>query len=320
LQAPLVFRIGELVWYKNGATWRLGVIATSVAGSGHEIQPIGHAMVPHQNVLKTDADMRPFYAFSVPPVAVPDLKEKVFDEVPWENLFHTAANEPSRRDVLALDASKMAASKIDYSHTLWSPLTNDPAARTTAYYGCFLGAERIEVGDCLRLKQMPADLNISADAVVFGLQQILTSRDYPGIIVFRGHIYAPAGKGPNPPNAVPEEHLPIALRDESNWRTRANPAQPWRWRLVKENVTLKEPAIRGRVYPTHRLMPILNPVAFQTAVAQRQINDLSAHLNNRMDGTSRYIGRKPNRLALLGAAVPPTARLTLEPYIREESY
>ncbi|KAI9167146.1 hypothetical protein HJFPF1_03271 [Paramyrothecium foliicola] len=316
LQASLLFRVGELVWYKNGATWRLGLIAASGVGTGHEVLPIGHAMVPHQNVMKADGDMRPFYAFSVPPVTVPELKDKTFDDVSWEAMFQATANEPGKRDILALDASKMAASKIDYSHSLWSPLSEDPSGKTSTYYGCFLGAERIEVGDCVRLKALPPDLGVTADVVVFGLQFILTSKDYPGQIFFRGHVYAPAGN--TPALALPEENLPIALRDESNWRTQVNPAQPWRWRLVRENVTLKDHGIRGRVYPTHRLMPILNPVAFQNAVAQRQINDLSAHLNNRMDGVSRDIGRKKNRLDILGSAVPSVARLSLEPYIREE--
>lgn len=263
--------------------------------------------------------MRPFYAFSVPPVTVPELKEKMFDDVPWDTMFRATAAEPGKRDVLALDASKMAASKIDFSHSLWSPISDDPTGKMSTYYGCFLGAERVEIGDCVRLKALPPDLGVTADAVVFAIQYILTSKDYPGVLFFRGHLYAPAGKGANPPNAIPEENLPVALRDESSWRVRANPAQPWRWRLVKENVTLKEQALRGRVYPTHRLMPILKPVDFQKAVAQRQINELYAHLNNRMDGVSRYIGRKKNRLDILGAAVPPTARLSFEPYIREEA-
>jgi hypothetical protein len=316
MQSPLLFRVGELVWYQNGATWRLGLIASSNAPTSHQIVPIGHAHVLQPNVAKTDNDMRPFYAFSVPPVTIPELKNKMYDDISWDAVLQTAA-ETGKRDVFALDASKMAASKIDLSHSLWSPLSEDQG-KTSSYFGCFLGAERIEVGDCVRLRTLPPDVPVSPESVVFAIQFILTSTDYPGVVFFRGHIYAPAGKGANPPNAVPAEHLPIALRDESEWRSRANPAQPWRWRLAKETVTLKEQSIRGRVYPTHRLMPILKPAEFQNAVAQGQISDLYAHLNNRMDGATRYIGRKKNRMDTLGPAVPPTA-FQFEPYIREEA-
>jgi hypothetical protein len=36
-----------------------------------------------------------------------------------------------------------------------------------------------------------------------------------------------------------------------------------------------------------------------------------------MDGTGRYLGRKINRLDTLGASVAHSARISLEPFIRE---
>ncbi|KAI6748609.1 hypothetical protein HG530_015382 [Fusarium avenaceum] len=312
LKSAVLFRSGELVWYQNGNTWRLGVIASSTNGQ-HEVMPIGHGIVQQSNVTKTDGDMRPFYAFTVPPVTLPELKEKEYDGVSWESLFQGAA-DGNRREMLALDASKMAAVKIDYSYSLWSKLSEDPRARSVTYYGCFFGAERVEIGDAMRLRSLPADLNVPAETGVLGLRFIFTMKEFPGAVFFRGHLYQLVSE--DQPNIVRDEHLPIAMRSESQWRHSVG-AQRWRYALVKENVVFKEQSIRGRFYPTHRLMPILNPAEFQSSVAQRRVDDQYAHLNNRMDGTGRYLGRKINRLDTLGASVAHSARISLEPFIRE---
>ncbi|KAF4452813.1 hypothetical protein F53441_4432 [Fusarium austroafricanum] len=305
-------RSGELVWYQNGNTWRIGVIA-STNNNHHEVMPIGHGIVQQNNVTKTDGDMRPFYAFTVPPVALPELKDKEYDGVAWESLFQSAADGNSR-EMIALDASKMAAVKIDYSYSLWTKLSEDPNAKTVTYYGCFFGAERVEIGDAMRLRSLPADLNVPAETGVLGLRFIFTTKDFPGAVFFRGHIYQLVSE--DQPNIVRDEHLPIALRSESQWRHSVG-AQRWRYALVRENVVFKEQSIRGRFYPTHRLMPILNPAEFQSAVAQRHVDDQFPHLNNRMDGMGRYLGRKINRLDTLGASVTHTARISLESFIRE---
>ncbi|KAH7136467.1 hypothetical protein EDB81DRAFT_80270 [Dactylonectria macrodidyma] len=317
LKSSLMFRAGELVWYQNGTTWRLGLIAASVNGN-HEVMPIGHGLVQQMNVTKGDRDMRPFHAFTVPPIAIPDIKRKLFDEVPWEAMIRAPGNDGNKRELITLDASKMAAAKVDYSYSLWTQLSEDANAKTVTYYGCFFGAERIEIGDALRLRSLPAEFNVPAETGVLGLRFIFTTKDFPGSVFFRGHIYQPVSGDVDPPNVVSEDKLPVALRDESQWRNSTSPGLRWRWALVKENVVFKEQSIRGRFYPTHRLMPILNPEGFQQAVAEGKTDEQYAHLNNRMDGAGRYLGRKANRLDAVGASVPHTARFTLEPHVREE--
>ncbi|KAF5023516.1 hypothetical protein F66182_4428 [Fusarium sp. NRRL 66182] len=313
LKSHLLFRSGELVWYQNGNTWRLGVIAASNNGH-HEVTPIGHGIVQQANVTKTDVDMRPFYAFTVPPVTLPELKEKEYDGVSWETLFQSTV-DGNRREMIALDASKMAAVKIDYSYSLWSKLSDDSNSKIVTYYGCFFGAERVEIGDAMRLKSLPADLNVPAETGVLGLRVIFTTKEYPGHVFFRGHIYQLVSE--DHPNVVRDEHLPVALRGESQWRHSVG-AKRWRYALVRENVVLKEQSIRGRFYPTHRLMPILNPAEFQSSIAQGRVDDQYAHLNNRMDGVGRNLGRKVNRIDTLGASVIHTARISLESFIRED--
>lgn len=314
IKSPLLFRTGELVWYQNGNTWRLGTVAAA-ANANYELMPIGHGIVQQTNVNKQDGDMRPFYAFTVPPVALPELQEKSFNAVPWEAMFRAAGIDGNRRELIALDASKLAAVKIDYSYSLWSPLSEDPNAKTVTYYGCFFGAERVEIGDSLRLRSLPADLNVPPEKGILGLRFIFTNKDFPGAVFFRGHIYQLVSE--DKPNKVREDQLPVALQAELKWRNSLK-GPHWSYVLVKENVVFKELSIRGRFYPTHGLMPILDPSGYQNVVAKGVTEDQYAHLNNRMDGVGMYHGRKANRLETLGASVPHGVRLSLEHFIREE--
>lgn len=284
---------------------------------GYELLPIGHGMVQRQNVTKTLKDLRPFYAFSVPSVAMPELKGVVYDDVPWEAMLQAVVNDPSRRDLLALDASKMAASKIDCSFSLWTPQGEDANAKFTPYFGGFFGAERVELGDCLRLKSVQVDSKIPHEALVLGLRYIFVVKGQPGVPHFRGHLYMLIKGDASSATPVPEENLPFALREECKWRNHVTPASRWRCIIVKENVPIKETQIRGRFYPTHRLLPILNAQAFQTALQQGQTDSQMAQLNSRMDSAGRYIGQKLNRQDALGESVPHTARLAFEPLVKE---
>ncbi|PNY28609.1 Uncharacterized protein TCAP_01471 [Tolypocladium capitatum] len=316
LQAPLLFRAGELVWYQNGNSWRLGVIAAPGSES-FRIIPVGHRSALQKTATKSCKEMRPFHAFSVPAVMLQELQDKVFDQVAWDELFAFAGQDRVKRTNLILDASKMAASKIDASYSLWCPLAEDMHAETVPYYGCFFGAERIEIGDCLRVKPLPGDANVSSDSSVLGLRSIIARRGNPMAVLFRGSIYQIAKADEASANAVPPENLPMPLRDEALWRSQVSPGQPWRWVLVKEDVLLEEQSVRGRFYPTHRLMPVLNEAAFNAAVAEGNVDSQYPYLNNRMDGLGGCIGYKVNRQEMLGTSVPDDGEITLEPLIRE---
>lgn len=152
-----------------------------------------------------------------------------------------------------------------------------------------------------------------------GLRYIYTRNDYPGTVFFRGNAYQLANPDTPPTSIISEDQLPIALRDETTWRNQVNSAKPWRWVMVKENLTLNDQFVKGRFYPSHRLMPILNPAGFNAALAQGQVDDQVPYLNNRMDGgAGGYVGRKVNRLDSLGASVPRGSVISLEPLIKEE--
>ncbi|KAJ6444337.1 transcription-silencing protein Clr2 [Purpureocillium lavendulum] len=317
LQSPLLFRAGELVWYQNGNSWRLGVISAPGADR-FEVLPIGHEAMTQQSVEKKDREMRPFHAFSVPGVSMPELQGKPFDATPWVEMFNYAGQDRVKRNNMLLDASKMAASKIDASYSFWSPLSQDMQAETVPFYGCFLGAERIELGDCLRVNAVAGDSVSWNDSSVLGVRRIiLRTSNRQRSIVLVGTIYQIAKANDPFAQPVPVEDLPVPLQEETRWRNAVNPEQPWRWSLVKEDVVLEERSIRGRFYPTHHIMPILNEATFNAAVAERNVDSQYPYLNNRLDGAGTYIGFCYNRREALGASVAPAARLRLESMVRE---
>jgi hypothetical protein len=78
---PVIFREGEVVWYKNNNAWRIGIVLMATAAnmatntpSKCLIQPLAHAFIQIDTVLKTEPDMRPFLAFSVPAGMFPTMK------------------------------------------------------------------------------------------------------------------------------------------------------------------------------------------------------------------------------------------------------
>lgn len=316
LKGSFLFRIGELMWFQNGNTWRLGVIVAQ-NGTAHDLLPISYGLVRQQTVSKADNELRPFYAFSVPPASIPELKGNGFDDIQWDILFQAAHDDGPRRDMLALDASKLAASKIDISLSLWGAFPEDTANKIVHYYGAFLGAERVEIGDTLRVRSLPPDMQLNVDRTVVGVYDIWTRSEYPGTVLFRGNIYYLASTTDTTANFLPDEYLPLALRDETHWRQQATPGNPppVRWALAREDVVLEESALKGRFYPTQRLMPLLKPAGWQQTALQGQIS----HLNTRMEGgAGRYIGRRTNRLDTLGTSVASGARIALEPHVVEE--
>lgn len=317
LRSSLLFRPGELVWYQTGHTWRIGIIA-SCTQSGNEIMPLGFAMVPQPNVVKQMIEIRPFLTFMVPDLSFQELKGKKFDDVRWDSLLQACSADPARREAAVLDASKLAASRIANTYSLWSLLSGDPTSKSTTYYGCFLGAERVEIGDCLRVKQLPPEYNIAGDGLALGVRYIFTMQDYPGAVFFRGPLYRPADPALASTSLVPDEALPVALRDESNWRNHVNSSPRRGWVMVQENMVLKEALLAGRFYPAHRILPILDPASLQRAMELRQVDGVHVFLNSRLEQPQEYVGRQRNRKQSMGLAVVQGISLSLEPHIREE--
>ena len=319
LSSPLIFRVGELVWVQTGSAWRLGIISNQLNGR-HEIVQLGYKMIPLPDTEKGDAEMRPFHAFSVPPASLPELSGRTYDEVRFDALFQQLG-PTGNRDMALLDASKLAATKIDQSQSLWStkPPGTDSVIR---YHGMFLGAERLELGDCVRIDpaQMLATANLDFTVAVnpFGVMAIqklfISSTAYPPTVFLQGPAYAPIPPNSNTP-PVPDDQLPLALRDELLWKRQINPAQAPRYAIINRELSIKASSIKGRFYPVQRLLQILDPGRLQAAMANGQVDNLYAHFNSRPP----LVATRRTRLETFGTSVPQSMRLSLEAFIREDS-
>ncbi|KAK2053210.1 hypothetical protein LY76DRAFT_598006 [Colletotrichum caudatum] len=337
IQAPSLFRVGELVWFQMASGWRLGIVsitapANQKAGVKPEIQilPISHHLFNQSPIQTMEATARPFLAFSVPNVSIPELQNKAYDEVNWEAFLRSLRPEDNhRREVALLDSSKMAAQKVGVSFSVFSRIAENEGGKKIDYHGIFLGAERIELGDVLRVRispeqNLPTDANNLPDALL-ALREICTAPiDVPGMAFFKGDIYQPL-TGDNAPVAetaitVPEDKLPRPLREEMVFRKKFAPADRWRCVLLKQNAVLREPDLKGRFYPTHRLLPLLDGQAKAAAEAQQGIvRDVQQRLNQRIDTfKTAYIGQKGSRADTIGPALPPGSVLRFEPSVREE--
>lgn len=341
--SALFFRTGELVWFSVTPSWRIGFIARSnIAAKQYEILPISHRLFNQSRLqLKPETALRPFLAFTVPPVSLPELSDKSFDNVPWDALIHTVAADSTKREPLLLDASKLAAIKISMSFSLFTRIGDSEGGRKTNYHGIFLGAERIEVGDALRVRipydqesSMPswAFTQAQGSGVFLGLREICTARDTPGCVFFKGDLYLPVTGEHNPAGTdrrgddliLPDEKLPRALREEVAFRTKFAPRERWRLALLKENTVLREQDIRGRFYPSGRLLPVLvhpNASQLQSELQKGIVRDSARQLNQRMDTfKDGYVGRKHRRTDAAGAAIPhgSAALFEFEPIVAEE--
>jgi hypothetical protein len=293
-------------------------------------------------VAKTLAEMRPFHAFTVPPPTIEAIRTMSFDAVPWESYLRSASGEQAkaRHDMILLDASKLAATKINTSFSLFSPL-GEWSQTTSRFGGLFLGPERIEAGDVLRVQRRPLPMSATPTAaaansdepsnVLLGVREILTNSNNPDVVYVRGTEYDMVTVTSDAQMAslaiVPLDNLPAALREEISWREHirqqaAAAGKPTTSRkvvvLLQADAVHREPTIRGRWYPTNRLMPVTRPDAFQAAVQQGHVDDSGTYLNSRMDSLAQhYMGRKVTRLATAGTAIPQGRVFAFEPQVSE---
>ncbi|KAK1699800.1 hypothetical protein BDP55DRAFT_763744 [Colletotrichum godetiae] len=332
--AAALFRVGELVWFQISSGWRLGIVAaTNIINPNTnkaelQILPMSHVNFNQSPVQTLESTTRPFLAFSVPNVSISELQNKAYDEVNWDAFFQTITPEDThRREVALLDSSKMAAQKVGVSFSVFSRLSETNGGKKIDYHGIFLGAERIELGDVLRVR-LSADQGVPPAAAslpdaLLGLREICTAPiDSPGNAFFKGDIYQPITGDTQPMGGipVPDDKLPRPLRDEIAFRNKFAASDRWRCVLLKQNAVLREPDLKGRFYPTHKLLPLLDGQAKVLAEVQKGIvRDVQQRLNQRIDTfKTAYIGQKRTRVETIGPALPPGSVIQFEQSVRED--
>lgn len=292
--------------------------------SASRVKPLAHLHLQLDDLVKPETDMRPFLAFSVPPVALKEVQKVRMQNADWLHIQEAyAGNDRQRQELVGLEASKKAVVEIDHSFSLFNILSQ-PAPTTERQHagGVFLGAERVSVGEAVRVRL--GDHEIRPEwpkglPVVMVLHHIfVANQGGEDKLYFHGDIYRlEESTGQRQPTH--NSQLPPALLREKAFRDGARPSTGTcvDWVLVFNNITKDESAIRGRFYETSRLMVILAPDQFRQSMASGAIDDVQAYLNNHLDSTGEYIGRRKNRDETLAGAVPKGFSLSLGPNVIE---
>jgi Transcription-silencing protein Clr2 len=306
-----LYRPGELVWFNKGAAWGLAVICKRQIINSiprYLLQPLSHPLRHCSSLIKTQDLIRPWLAWSVPNTTHPQISNLAYDQVPWERVVkgELGAGDPE------VDGSILAAKAIDGSYTLFDRLDIPTAAPGEVYYsGMFLGAEKIWVGEPIRMR------GANDDVVVMVIQQMIERTAATGsIVTLVGDIYKFV-------------EMPTPYKDRSEWPTPKLPPRMvadlyfrnevsnnakkgvwYEWRLLEPMARKQLTEVKGRWYETRALLPILRGVEFQNDIAKGITSDAGVFMNARGDSSNRPGQRKRNRLDTLGRAVPQDLKIS----------
>lgn len=307
-----IYRPGELVWFSKGAAWGLAVICKRhVANSKarYLLQPLSHPL-RHPSAVFRDQDLiRPWLAWSVPGTTHAKIANYTYEQVPWERVIR---GEFGTGDA-EVDGSILAAKTIDASYSFFDPLDMPTAVPGTVYYtGMFLGAEKIWVGEPVRLRSM------NDDVVILVVQQIIErTTTTPPYVTLVGDIYKFV-EMPTPyrdrkdwpsPNLPPRMVADLRFRNEVSDDAKRGVWHEWKLLQTMAQKTL--PDVKGRWYETRVLLPILREVEYQNDVSKGITSDVGMWMNGRGDNSSGPGQRKKNRLDTLGKAVPQDTKISL---------
>lgn len=308
-----LYRPGEVVWFNNGANWRLGVIGRRGLMNNNPrylIQPLSNPYQPQVALVKDDeATLRPWLAWSVPDTTIPQIKDYPYDRVPWDRITKGDFDAGQRRDYV-VDGSILAAKVVDASYSFFD--RNELALvglGEVHYNGMFLGAEKIWVGEPVRLR-VPTIANVLPEIVVLIIHKMI-ERPSTASVQFIGDVYKFV-EMPTPyknRSQWPTPDLPPRMVADLRFRNEvaddAKRGTWYEWRLLEPAARKSLIDIKGRWYETRTLLPILRGLdKYQEDIAKGKLGDAGAWMNGRRDNNKVPEERKKNRKDTLGQAVP----------------
>lgn len=317
-----LFRAGEAVWFKNLNSWRVGMIVTT--SPTLSIIPFSYPLYPLQEVAKEETDVRPFLAYSIPQInnALQDLSGRDLSQIDWQSLLERLGihGDPTRMQGLAIEATKLAALRVDQCYSTFNALP-EPVQDYDTFGGVFLGAEKICVGEAIRIKLQEQQEQAAEKGVpvVMVVTRILVGKT-SNALFFEGSLWKLQHFALAQPTQIPNPGpLPSTMLGEKEFRDSILQSRGWRvqWMMMSQNISVNESGVRGRFYETRRLTPILNPEKFQDMIQQKHVEDIQALLNNRGDSKGPYVGRVANRAQAVAGAIPPGMPASLGPDVFE---
>ena len=331
-----LYRAGELVWFKRGMAWGLGAVlrrwVTSSNQYNYTVQPLSHPFQHPPSVTKSsDAELRPWLAWSVPRYtneALNNMPEPPrYENVDWQGI----AQKRYGNGDMEVDGSILAAKSVDSSYTPFLPTRNsepEPGVTETHYDGMFLGAEKMWVGDPLRLQSANGTDVFVLHSIVERKRVTATNGQLPQSSVHLiGDIYqlqqAPRANLniPTPASPANNPHLPQRLTEDlafRNARSIATRNVESFWKLTTTNSRINLNDIKGRWYEASLILPILQQQVFEDAARKGEIREATLWMNSRGDCINanrptsaprlpRQNNFKSTRLEAFGRSIPPNA-------------
>jgi hypothetical protein len=317
-----IYRPGEIAWFNRGAAWGLGVITKREllrAGEGgnrirprYFLQPLSHPFDhPPAGMISDEAMLRPWLAWSAPNPTHDQLKGLTFESVNWQDVLDGKYGQHDAE----VDGSILAAKSVDESYTPFDQINIPGAAPGTTYWnGLFLGAEKIWVGEAVRLRSTN-----STDVLVIHYMMAASQTNNPTpILVLIGDQYSYATISYDPASPPPSNtHLPRRMQEDLAYRnsiTQPRTGQVSYWALTKARAQVTLPEVRGRWYESGLLLPTLqSPQVFENDVRAGIIGDVGLFMNGRCDHPlkgDRVGTRKSDRLSAFGDSIPMDSQIS----------
>ncbi len=315
-----IYRPGELAWFFKGPAWALGVVLRRKKIDDQprfEIQPLGYPLSRNQPVVRTKApnDMRPWLAWSVPPLSFGGIRAMTYEQVPWADIVSGKYGGDAQRTA-EVDASIMAAKAINQSYSFFDKIDVPSPTSTTFWKGMFLGGEKIWAGEPIRLQG--AD---NAEIIVMVVHQMIEKLNGElSTVQLVGDVYS-FTKMPlpeaykNPSNWPKNTTLPARMAEDVRWRNEVSlqaGRDEWReWKLAAPSAHKGLNDVKGRWYESRLLLPVLqSELEFQASVRAGDVGDTGLHMNSRVHMLAGPAVRKKNRLATMGASVPDATKIS----------
>ncbi|KAK3638486.1 hypothetical protein LTR56_003232 [Elasticomyces elasticus] len=301
-----MYRPGELVWFKRGQAWGLGVVLRRWhMGIGqstqytYSVQPLSFPNHGSTAVVKsTDYEFRPWLAWSVPKFTHDGLNNMQepfhYDNADWQGMQQKRYGHGE----MEVDASILAAKAVDATYTPFSVIQTtqpEPGVTETRYNGVFLGAEKLWVGDPIRLQ-------VGSGTDIMILHHIIERRrasmaSSPPTVQLIGDVYSltsvphrPGDSIPNIPSSTSgnaeNPYLPHRLvedlRDRNNRSIAAKGTASY-WKLIAAQSRLGPESIKGRWYEASLLLPVLQQAQYQELARKGDVQEASLWMNARGD-------------------------------------
>ncbi|KAI1650591.1 uncharacterized protein F4817DRAFT_236573 [Daldinia loculata] len=326
---PPLFREGEVVWYILHPSFRLGLVIqnlpsdpTTSTPAMHKIKPLSHSLRALGDVIQPEADMRPFLAFSVPaPHPILDkFANHPIEAIPWDAL---EAQVSKIDGALSVEASKVGASRVDHSYSLFNPLMDATLQpNQQSFGGVFFGCEKICTFEAIRVRLEQAEHpewdNPELPFAMVVRKIVLEGTDKGEELFFHGDLWL-LQETDSPVHGDTLKYVTQAMVREKMFRDRVKHTSNthFEWVLIQNPIKKSEAYVRGRFHESEKLGPLLD--TNWTATVQ-QGHFMPAHhksLNNRGDSKSFNVGRKESRSDTFAGIFPPGTVLSFGPDVVE---